>query len=55
MLLDGFIKLPKLKLVKMKQHREIPSHHIIKSCTVSRIKTGKYYISILTEYEHQPK
>ncbi|MCP3775186.1 transposase [Paenibacillus sp. MZ04-78.2] len=54
MLLDGYIKLPKLKLVKMKQHREIPSHHIIKSCTVSRTKTGKYYISILTEYEHQP-
>ena len=54
MLLDGYIKLPKLKLVKIKQHREIPSHHIIKSCTVSRTKTGKYYVSILTEYEHQP-
>ncbi|MFC9542097.1 RNA-guided endonuclease TnpB family protein [Lysinibacillus sp. NPDC056959] len=54
MLLDGSIKLPKLKLVKMKQHREIPSHHRIKSCTVSRTKTGKYYVSILTEYEHQP-
>jgi len=47
MLLDGFIKLPKLKLVNMKQHREIPSHHIIKSCTISRTKTGKYYVSIL--------
>lgn len=54
MLLDGYIKLPKLKLVKMKQHQEIPSHHIIKSCTVSRTKTGKYYVSILTEYEHPP-
>lgn len=54
MLLDGYIKLPKLKFVKMKQHRDIPPHHIIKSCTVSRTKTGKYYISILTEYEHQP-
>ncbi|MCI1696743.1 transposase, partial [Aneurinibacillus aneurinilyticus] len=54
MLLDGYIKLPKLRLVKMKQHREIPSHHIIKSCTVSRTKTGKYYVSILTEYEHPP-
>ncbi|SDH08795.1 Helix-turn-helix domain-containing protein [Aneurinibacillus thermoaerophilus] len=29
MLFDGYIKLPKLKLVKMKQHREIPSHHIM--------------------------
>lgn len=55
MLLDGYIKLPKLKLVKIKQHREIPPHHIIKSCTVSRTKTGKYDVSILTEYEHQPK
>ena len=55
MLLDGSIKLPKLKLVKMKQPREIPSHHMIKSCTVSRTKTGKYYVSILTEYEHQPR
>lgn len=54
MLLDGYIKLPKLKLVKIKQHRDIPSHHVIKSCTISRTKTGKYYVSILTEYEHQP-
>ena len=50
-LLNGYIQLPKLKRVKIKQHREIPSHHMIKSCTVSRTKTGKYYISILTEYE----
>ena len=54
-LLDGYIKLPKLKRVKLKQHREIPSHQIIKSCTISRTQTGKYYISILTEYEHQPE
>ena len=26
-LVDGYLKLPKLKLMKMKQHREIPSHH----------------------------
>jgi putative transposase len=43
-----------LKWVKMKQHRNIPSHHRIKSCTISRTKTGKYFVSILTEYEHQP-
>lgn len=54
-LLDGHIKLPKLKLVKLKQHREIPSHHVIKSCTISRTATGKYHISILTEYENEPK
>ncbi|ERI05089.1 hypothetical protein HMPREF0083_05803 [Aneurinibacillus aneurinilyticus ATCC 12856] len=28
--LDGYIKLPTLKLVKIKQHREIPFHHLIK-------------------------
>ena len=50
-LLDGHIKLPKLKLVKIKQHREIPSDHKIKSCTLSMTASGKYYISILTEYE----
>lgn len=50
-LLDGHIKLPKLKWVKIKQHREIPSEHKIKSCTLSMTSSGKYYISILTEYE----
>lgn len=53
-LLDSHIKLPKLKVVKLKQHREIPSHHTIKSCTISRSVTGKFHISILTEYEHEP-
>ena len=52
---DSHIKLPKLGLVLLKQHREIPSHHVIKSCTISRSATGKYHISILTEYEHEPK
>lgn len=28
MLLNGHIKLPKLKLVKIKQHREIPQDHM---------------------------
>ena len=50
-LLDGHIKLPKLKMVKIKQHREIPSDHKVKSCTLSMTASGKYYISILTEYE----
>ncbi|HDX9580460.1 TPA: transposase [Bacillus pseudomycoides] len=53
MLLNGHIKLPKLKLVKMKQHREIPQNHVIKSCTISMTSTGKYYVSILTEYEKE--
>ncbi|MBS4179230.1 RNA-guided endonuclease TnpB family protein [Lederbergia citrea] len=52
-LLDGHIKLPKLKMVKIKQHREIPSEHKIKSCTISITPSEKYYISILTEYEKE--
>ncbi len=52
-LLDGHIKLPKLKMVKIKQHREIPSEYKIKSCTLSMTASGKYYISILVEYEKQ--
>ncbi|RNF41208.1 RNA-guided endonuclease TnpB family protein [Planococcus salinus] len=51
---DRHIKLPKLGLVKLNQHREVPSHHTIKSCTVSRSATGKYHISILTEYNCEP-
>lgn len=48
MLFHGYIKLPKLK-----QHREIPPKHIIKSCPISMTPTGKYYVSILTEYEKE--
>lgn len=53
MLLDGHIKLPKLKLVKIKQHRTIPLDHTIKSCTISMTPAGAYYVSILTEYEKE--
>lgn len=52
---NGHIKLPKLTSMKLKQHREIPAHHEIKSCTISQAKTGKYHISILTEYEKDIK
>ncbi|WP_058306199.1 RNA-guided endonuclease TnpB family protein [Gracilibacillus massiliensis] len=52
-LLNGYIQLPKLKRLKMKQHREIPSEHTLKSCTLSITSSGKYYISILTAYEKQ--
>lgn len=44
------IKLPKLGFIKMKQHREIPSHQIIKSCTISKSPSGKYFVSILVEF-----
>lgn len=48
---NGLLKLPKLKWVKLKQHRQIPEHHVIKSCTLTCTNTGKYFVSILTEYE----
>lgn len=52
-LFDGYIKLPKLKKVKMKQHRVIPPEYLIKSCTISMSASGKYHVSILTEYEKE--
>lgn len=50
---NGFIKLPKIGYIKVKQHRNIPKDYIIKSATVSKTSSGKYYISILFEYENQ--
>jgi len=49
------IKLPKLGYIKLKQHRQIPDNQIIKSCTISKTPSGKYYISILVEFEQQIK
>lgn len=47
-----YIKLPKLKtLVRIKQHRQIPIDGKIKSTTISKNPSGKYYISILVEQE----
>ncbi|PGZ42802.1 transposase, partial [Bacillus anthracis] len=53
MSLNGHIKLPKLKMVYIKQHRKIPQDHVIKSCTISMTPTDKYYVSILTEYKKE--
>lgn len=50
---DGYIKLPKVGLVKLKQHRLIPSDYKLKSVTVSQTPSGKYYASVLFEYENQ--
>lgn len=48
-----YIKLPKIGLVKLKQHRMIPSGYKLKSVTVSQTSSGKYYASVLFEYENQ--
>ena len=50
---DGKIKLPKIGWVKVVQHRQIPDGHKIKSCTISLSPSGKYHVSILTEYERE--
>src|SRR5699024_10005212 len=47
---NGYIKLPKLKsMVRIKQHRQIEG--TIKSCTISKTPSNRYYISILAETE----
>lgn len=50
---NNMIKLPKVGLVKMKQHRTIPEKYSLKSVTVSQTPSGKYYASVLFEYENQ--
>ena len=46
-----YIKIPKLKtMIKIKQHRDFTG--LIKSTTISKTCSGKYYISILVDAEH---
>ncbi|MBE1304163.1 IS200/IS605 family element transposase accessory protein TnpB [Clostridium botulinum] len=48
---NGYIKVPKLKSkIKVKQHRQFTE--LIKSCTISQVPSGKYYISILVDTEN---
>ena len=47
---ENRVKLPKLKNVKAKLHRNFSGQ--IKSATISQISSGKYYVSILVETEH---
>lgn len=46
------IKLPKLKWIKSKLHREFVGK--IKFATISQVPSGKYFVSILVETEHIP-
>jgi len=48
------VKLPKIGLIKCVQHRIIPEYQKIKSATVTKNPSGKYYVSILVEYEFEP-
>jgi len=51
---NGYIKLPKIGFVKLNQHRNIPETHRIKSATISLSASGRYRVSILTEYDWEP-
>ena len=50
---NGYLKLPKIGQVRLKQHRPVPDGYRLKSVTVSQTPGGKYYASILFEYENQ--
>lgn len=54
-LIGNTIVLPKLKGIKIRKHREIPDDYKLKSVTVSKTPTGKYYVSVLFEYEEDIK
>ena len=47
---ENRVKLPKLKNVKAKLHRNFSGQ--IKSATISQVPSGKYYVSISVETEH---
>ena len=50
---ERHIKLPKIGLVRVKKHRDFDG--LIKSVTVSKNPSGKYYVSILVEQEEKEK
>lgn len=50
---EKYIKLPKIGLVKVKRHREFTG--LIKSVTVSKVPSGKYYVSVLVDQEDVDK
>lgn len=48
---SGKVKLPKLKKIKGKLHRNFTGQ--IKSATVSQVPSGKYYVLLLVKTEHE--
>jgi len=46
---NKYIKLPKIGLVRVRNHREFDG--LIKSVTVSKVPSGKYFVSILVDRE----
>lgn len=52
---NKYIKLPKIGNVKAVIHREPKLDWVIKSATISQDREGKYYISVLFEFEQEIK
>ena len=50
---ERHIKLPKIGLVRVKKHRDFDG--LIKSVTVSKNPSGKYYVSVLVEQKEKEK
>ena len=50
-----YIKLPKIGNVKAVIHREPKADWVIKSATISQDSDGKYYVSILFEFDREIK
>lgn len=48
-----YVKLPKVGKVRCKVHRDITSDYQLKSATISRVPSGKYYVSVLYEYDKE--
>lgn len=47
---DIGIKLPKFKTeIKWTYHRKIPDHSVVKTATISKTPSGKYFVSILVD------
>lgn len=50
---ERYIKLPKIGLIRVRKHRNFDG--LIKSVTVSKTPSGKYFVSVLVDQEDKPK
>ena len=51
----GCIKIPKVGWVKIRLHRTAPDTWILKGVTVEKAASGRYYVSVLYEYNESIK
>jgi putative transposase len=49
------LKLPKVGFIKVVAHRKNNKNETIKSCTITQKPSGKYYVSIIVEFELEIK